>query len=144
VGSYEVTAVLLDTHVLVWLTGEIPRLGKKARRAIDRASADEGAAISVITPWEISMGVERGRLRLGKSVEDWVANALALPGLRLAPLEPAIAIAAARLPRLFMNDPADQIIVATARYLGIPLVTADHKILDYGGAGHVGVIDATD
>ena len=89
------------------------------------------------------MGVERGRLKLGKSAEEWVAGVVALPGLRLIPLEPEIAIAAAKLPRAFMNDPSDQIIVATARHLNLPLITADHKILDYGKAGHVRVIDAT-
>jgi PIN domain nuclease of toxin-antitoxin system len=143
-GRDEVTSVLLDTHVLTWLVGKSPKLGKKALRTIDRATSRDGALMSAITPWEVSMGVERGRISIEKGVEQWVAEALAMPGIRLAPLEPEIAIAAARLPRSFMNDPADQIIVATARYLGIPLVTADHKILDYGRAGHVRVVDATD
>jgi PIN domain nuclease of toxin-antitoxin system len=139
-----VTAVLLDTHVLIWVIGNLPRLGKRARRAVDRATSGEGALISAIVPWEISMGVERGKLRLGKSAEEWLAGVLALPGIRLTPLEPGIGIAAARLPRLFMSDPADQIIVATARHLSLPLVTADHKILDYGKAGYVRTIDATE
>ncbi len=67
-----------------------------------------------------------------------------MPGIRLAPLDPEIAIAAAKLPRWMLNDPADQIIVATARHLDLPLVTADHKILAYGQAGHVKTVDATD
>jgi PIN domain nuclease of toxin-antitoxin system len=90
------------------------------------------------------MGVERGRISIKKGVERWVAEALATPGIRLAPLEPEIAIAAARLPRSMLNDPADQIIVATARHVELPLITADHKILVYGKAGHVRVIDATE
>jgi len=139
-----VTAVLLDTHVLTWAIGDLPKLGRKARRIVDRATTGEGALISAITPWELSMGVELGRLKLGRSVEEWIARAFASAGLRLVPLEPVIAIEAARLPRAFMNDPADQIIVATARHLGVPLVTADHKILDYGQAGHVRIVDATD
>jgi PIN domain nuclease of toxin-antitoxin system len=143
-GSDEVTAVLLDTHVLTWAIGNLRKLGRRASRALDRATSGEGAYISAITPWEISMGVERGRLKLGKSAEEWVAGVLALPGLRLAPLDPEIAIAAAKLPRAFMNDPSDQIIVATARHLDVPLVTADQKILGYGKAGHVKIIDATD
>jgi PIN domain nuclease of toxin-antitoxin system len=89
------------------------------------------------------MGVERGRISIKKGVEQWVAEALATPGIRLAPLEPEIAIAAARLPRSMLNDPADQIIVATAKYLGLLLITADHKILDYGQAAQVRTIDAT-
>jgi PIN domain nuclease of toxin-antitoxin system len=138
-----VTAVLLDTHVLTWAVGDLRKLGKRASWLINRATSSDGAFISAITPWEISMGVEHGRLKLGKSTEDWVAGVLALPGMRLAPLEPEIAVAAAKLPRAFMNDPSDQVIVATARHLGIPLVTADDKILNYGEAGGVRVIDAT-
>jgi PIN domain nuclease of toxin-antitoxin system len=144
VGRDEVTSVLLDTHVLLWAITNLSRIGRKARRVLDRATSGDGAFVSAITPWEISMGVERGRISIKKGVEEWVAEALAMPGMRLAPLEPEIAIAAARLPRSFMNDPADQIIVATARHLGVPLLTADHKILDYGRAGHVNAIDATD
>jgi PIN domain nuclease of toxin-antitoxin system len=138
-----VTAVLLDTHVLTWTIGDLRKLGKRARRVIDRATSGEGAFISAITPWEISMGVEHGRLKLGKSAEEWIAGVLIVPGMRLAPLEPEIAIAAAKLPRAFLNDPSDQIIVATARHLGVPLITADRKIIEYGETGSVSVIDAT-
>jgi PIN domain nuclease of toxin-antitoxin system len=143
VGSNEVTSVLLDTHVLLWAIENVPRLGRRAIQTLDRATSEEGAFVSAITPWEISMGVERGRISIRKGVERWVAEALATPGIRLAPLEPEIAVAAAKLPRAFMNDPSDQIIVATARHLGVPLITADHKILDYGEAGHVRTVDAT-
>jgi PIN domain nuclease of toxin-antitoxin system len=142
-GRHEVSAVLLDTHVLTWAIGNLPKLGKKARRIVDRATVGEGALISAITPWELSMGVEIGRLKLGRAVEEWVAEALASSGLRLVPLAPEIAIAAARLPRAFMKDPADQIIVATAQHLRVPLMTADHKILAYGQGGHVRTVDAT-
>lgn len=137
------TAVVLDTHVLTWVMGVVPKLGKRARRAVDRATASEGAFVSAITPWEISMGVQLGRLRLGKTAEQWVSEALALPGIFVAPLEPEIAIAAAKLPRSFMNDPSDQIIVATAQHLNLPLITADHKILDYSVRGNLHSIDAT-
>jgi PIN domain nuclease of toxin-antitoxin system len=139
-----VTSVLLDTHVLLWTITKLPRIGRKAARVIDRAIVGDGAVISAITPWEISMGVERGRISIKTGVERWVAEVLAMPGMRLAPLEPGIAIAAARLPRSFMHDPADQIIVATARHLGLPLLTADNTILDYAKAGHLRAIDATE
>jgi PIN domain nuclease of toxin-antitoxin system len=139
-----VTSILLDTHVLLWAIEKLSRLGRKASRVLDRATAGDGAFISAITPWEISMGVERGRISIKKGVEQWVAEALAMPGIRLALLDPEIAIAAARLPRSMLSDPSDQIIVATARHLGLPLVTADQKILAYGRAGHVATVDATD
>ena len=73
---------------------------------------------------------------------DWVSAALALPGVRLAPIEPAIAVASTRLPGDLHGDPADRLIVATARHLGAVLVTADKQLLAYGALGHVAVLAA--
>lgn len=87
--------------------------------------------VSVITVWEIAKLVEASRLDLDVPLDDWIAAALDQPGVRLVKLNVNIAIEANRLPHPFHRDPADQIIVATARVLGIPLLTADRKILDY-------------
>ncbi|MDE0255903.1 MAG: type II toxin-antitoxin system VapC family toxin, partial [Rhodospirillaceae bacterium] len=86
--------------------------------------------------------VEKGRLRLGREVRSWIDNALALPGIFLAPIEPAIAIDSMRLSGGFNADPADRFIVSTARYFDAPLVTADRAILSYAAAGHVRAMDA--
>jgi PIN domain nuclease of toxin-antitoxin system len=125
VGRDEVTALLLDTHVLTWTVSDSKRLGRKARRFIDRATAGEGVHISAITPWEIAIGVAKRRLNLGKDALDWIQGALALPGVFLVPLTPEIAVSSSRLPGFFHADPGDQIIVATARFLSLPLLTAD-------------------
>jgi len=139
-----VTALLLDTHVLLWTVTNSKRLGRKARRFVDRATSGDGVHISAITPWEIAIGAAKGRLSLGKDVSDWIQDALALPGVSLVPLMPEIAVSSSRLPGFFHNDPGDQIIVATARFLGMPLLTADQKILDYRENGYLQTIDATD
>jgi PIN domain nuclease of toxin-antitoxin system len=70
-----------------------------------------------------------------------MARALKLPGIALAPLSPAIAVASTRLPDAIHKDPADQIIVATARHLGAKLVTADALLLAYAQAGHLDVLE---
>ena len=75
--------------------------------------------------------VERGRLRLPMAVDQWLHAALAYPGMTLLPLTPEIAADACCLPGSFHNDPADQIIVATARAHGSQLVTMDRRILAY-------------
>jgi PIN domain nuclease of toxin-antitoxin system len=134
--------VIADTHVLVWLLEGDPRLGPKARQALERAAQDDAVHVSAITPWEIAMLVDKGRLALGRDVGDWIHAALALPGISLVPLEPAIALGSVRLPGSFHADPADRMIVASARYLGVPLVTADRAMLNYGASGHVAVVDA--
>lgn len=135
--------ILLDTHVLIWALDDDARLGGQARAAIDEAGEAGGVFISAITPWEIAMLVQKGRLALTDDVGTWLAGVLALPALRLAPLEPAIAVDSVRLPGTLHADPADRLIIATARHLGFPLLTADRAILDYGNDGHVRVIDAS-
>lgn len=132
--------VLLDTHVLVWLVEGDERLSIQARAAIDGAGGQ--VWISAITPWEIGMLASKGRLRLGQEVGQWMDEVLALPGVRLAELSPAIAIASSYLPGAPHGDPADRIIAATARHLDLTLVTADQKLLDQGAQGYLRVIAA--
>lgn len=115
-----------------------------ASHLIDEEVQTDQVAVSAITPWEIAMLVERRRLRLGREVGEWIAEALALPGVTLIPIEPAIAINSVRLPGEFHADPADRFIVATARHLKASLLTADRTILAYSAAGHLRAVDAAE
>ena len=135
--------IVVDTHALIWAVDGDARLGPAARATIEEAAGADGIAVSAITPWEIVLLAEKGRLRLGCDAAVWIHTALELPGVHLIPIEPAIAIDGVRLPGSFHADPADRFIVATSRYCGVPLVTADGAILAYAAAGHVRVIDAS-
>jgi PIN domain nuclease of toxin-antitoxin system len=73
---------------------------------------------------------------------QWLRTALAKPGVRLAPLEPEIAVASTCLPWEMHADPADRILVATARHLRATLITADRALLEYAGQGHFKALDA--
>jgi PIN domain nuclease of toxin-antitoxin system len=132
--------ILLDTHVLIWFVQADPVLGTQAREQIETCEGELG--VSAITPWEVAMLVGKKRVSLGRSAGDWVNRTLALDNIRLIPLEPAIAVEAGELEGLH-GDPADRIIIATARRFSAPLLTADRAILAYGAAGHVETIDAT-
>lgn len=134
--------VLLDTHVWVWLLNGDPRVGRKARTAIERSLSAEAVLLSAISPWEVAMLVGKGRLTLDRDVGEWVQMATTLPGVRLEPIAPDIAVASTRLPGNLHADPADRLIVATARHLGAVLLTNDGLLLDYGAAGHVKTIRA--
>lgn len=134
--------VLLDTHALVWLLAGSDRLGGVARRAIQAATGEDGLFVSAISPWEIAMLVSKGRLVLDRDVGEWVRAALELPGIRLEPLSPEVAVATTRLPGDIHADPADRIIAATARHLGAILITDDQLLLDYGNAGHLKALKA--
>lgn len=134
--------ILLDTNVAVWLFQADPQLAPTGRRRIERERSAEGVCISAITCWELSMLVDKGRLVLGRDPLDWIEAALAEPGVHLAPISPDIGVEAGRLPPGIHGDPADRIIVATARHLGCPLLTTDRKIIAYAKTGHVQAIDA--
>ena len=128
---------LLDTHVLVWLLDGNERLGEKSRTLIQQSAQADSLYVSAITPWEIAMLVSKGRLTLVQEVGEWLRIAISMPGVRMAPLSIDVSVASTRLPGAFHSDPADRIIVATARHLGATLVTEDKLVLDYGKAGHV-------
>ena len=128
---------LLDTHALVWLLDGNERLGEKSRTLIQQSAQADSLYVSAITPWEIAMLVSKGWLTLVQEIGEWLRIAISMPGIRMAPLSIDVSVASTRLPGTFHSDPADRIIVATARHLGAILVTEDKLILDYGKAGHV-------
>ena len=134
--------IVLDTHVLVWTLQDDSKLGSKARTLIDDQIHD-AVLVPAISIWEIALLVEKGRIGLGTDIGKWVTQALDLPGVVLAPLEPSISIDSVMLPGSFHEDPADRLILATARYHEAPLLTADRAILEYADAGHVQAIDAS-
>ena len=133
--------LLLDTHIWVWLAFTDPRLERRQLNAIERASRRGELYLSPISIWEIANLLRKGRLRLGKPTQAWIDEALRWPGLNLSPLTPEIAVASGELPDPFHDDPADRIIVATARTTSSRLMTADSRILAYARDGHVAVYD---
>jgi len=135
--------LLLDTHVLVWSLEWFDRLGAKTNNLLNKAARENRLAVSAITPWEIALLVSKGRLKLNADVMEWIRDALGKPGVRLIALEPEIAVASTRLPWEMHSDPADRILVATARKLGATLVTADRVLLEMAGKGHFAGMDAT-
>jgi PIN domain nuclease of toxin-antitoxin system len=134
--------VLLDTHVWLWLVAGSPDLATEARHTIDSAAALGTLRIAAISLWEVALLASRGRIVLGKSLSSWLAEALADPAPAIDPLSPQIAVEACSLPEAFHRDPADRMIVATARVTGAALMTRDQQILDYAARGHLTVIAA--
>lgn len=122
--------IVLDTHIWVWWVHGDSSLAASTRTLLD-SSEHAGIGVCAISCWEVAKLVERGRLTLPCPVIHWIEQALAYPGVRLLELSPRISAESTQLPGTFHRDPADQIIVATARVLDVPLVTADGKILAY-------------
>lgn len=136
--------VVLDTHVWLWLVeGAADRLSAAAIGEIGEASRQGAVRVSAISVWEVAMLEAKGRLSLSRPVEEWVRSALRAPGLRLLPLTPEIAVESTRLPGEAHGDPADRILIASARVTGAHLATRDRGLLDYARTGHLTVIDTT-
>ena len=130
--------LLLDTHYWIRLQlgvkdGFTPRI----LRTVEQAAHAGSLLISVISIWELGMLEKKGRVQLHMTCERWVAEALATPGLSVAPLTPEIALDSSRLPGTFHGDPADRMIVATARAWNAVLLTQDEKLIAYGRQKHV-------
>jgi PIN domain nuclease of toxin-antitoxin system len=127
-GGFEVTDLLLDTHIWIWLSLEKnDKISTKSNKAI---SSSDYRWISAISCWELAKLVEKKRIGFSIPLIAWIRRSLNEFNIRVADLSPEIAVESTVL-RDFHKDPADQIIVATARILSMRLVTADRQILDY-------------
>ncbi len=134
--------LLLDTHVWLWVVAGGPQLSLEARGKIGAALGQGVLRISAISLWEIALLASRGRIVFGTPASLWLDQALTDPGPAIEPLSPRIAVESCELPDRFHADPADRIIVATARATGAVLMTRDRLILDYAARGHLTAIAA--
>lgn len=122
--------ILLDTHIWVWWIHSDARLTDSHLKWLSENEL-QGLGVSMISVWEVAKLVEYNRLILPCPVANWFEQALLYPGIALINITVQIALESTQLPGKFHRDPADQMIVATARIYDCPLLTADAKILNY-------------
>ena len=122
--------IVLDTHIWVWWVHGDEHLTKQQTGWLQE-NEEQGLGVSIISCWEVAKLVEYDRLALPCSVTEWLDQALSYPGIHLLELTPRIVVESTQLPKGFHKDPADQLIVATARILDCSLLPADVKILNY-------------
>ena len=135
------TEFLLDTCAVIWTAHNDP-LREPAATRLQDAYRDGGRLfVSPITAWEIAMLVAKGKIALALDPDLWFQRFCELPSVTLAAMPTSVLVASTCLPGTPPNDPADRIIIATARAFGYVLATRDAKILDYGARGHVRVVE---
>jgi PIN domain nuclease of toxin-antitoxin system len=111
-----------------------------ARQEVRTASVAGGILVSPVSAWEIGLLSARKRVPFRPDPKSWFQMFMAYPGVRLTPLTPDIAIESSDLPQPLHSDPADRLLIATARALQIPIMTRDSRILSYARAGFVAAI----
>jgi PIN domain nuclease of toxin-antitoxin system len=135
--------LLLDTHCWIWAQlGLLQNLSRAALQSIKSAEREGNLRISVISVWELAMLEQRRRIALPMNVRTWVEQALSKPGISVAPLTSEIAIESVNLPGDLHGDPADRMLVATARVLGATLLTKDAQLIRYSRQRHVKASEA--
>ena len=122
---------LLDTHTWVWWNMRPQNLPRKVTKLIEDEDQYDELLLSAISPWEFCKLLEKGKIGISHNPEEWIDVALEMPKLRLVPLTASIAYRSTVLPKPFHDDPADQIIVATAREEKATILTRDQRILNY-------------
>ena len=122
--------IILDTHIWIWWVDGSPSLTAQQQTWV-QAHLSQGLGVSIISCWEVAKLAEYGRIAFQCGVEEWIEQALAYTGVKLLQLTPRIVVESTQLPGQFHRDPADQLIVATARVWNCALLTADDKILNY-------------
>ncbi|MFO7889969.1 MAG: type II toxin-antitoxin system VapC family toxin [bacterium] len=122
---------LFDTHTWIWWNMHPQNLSRKVLRLIQEEDSYDDLLLSAISPWEFSKLLEKGRIGISCNPEEWINKALEIPKLRFVQFTPTIAYRSTVLPQPFHEDPADQIIVATAREENASILTKDERILNY-------------
>jgi PIN domain nuclease of toxin-antitoxin system len=122
---------MLDTHTWIWWHMNPQKLSQKVKKIIADTNRYDEIILSAISPWEFSKLLENKKVGISCDPEDWINSALDMPKFRLVPLSPVLAYRSTVLPQPFHNDPADQIIVATAREENATILTKDERILSY-------------
>jgi PIN domain nuclease of toxin-antitoxin system len=123
--------IVLDTHAWVWWVAEDKRLSARAAQAIQRAAGAGEVTISAISIWEVAKKVEKKQVVLDRPLRDWLDRATSVKGLFVTELTPSILIESCDLPQPFHGDPADQLIVASARHHQATLISRDRNIRHY-------------
>lgn len=122
---------ILDTHTWIWANMRPQNLSGRVKSLLQDSDRFDELLLSAISPWEFCTLYRKGKLGITVDPEEWMRSAFEMAKFRLVPLSATIALRSTTLPPPFHQDPADQIIVATAREENATIVTKDRAIREY-------------
>lgn len=132
------TRFIFDTCLLLFLARPEEKIAPEVRDVLMAEECDY--FVSAISAWEIGLLASRGRVNLTKAPLDWFRSFVDDQNTRVLDVTPEVLVASSYLPQPLHNDPADRILIATAREHDLTIITRDQAILAYGAAGHVRVL----
>ncbi len=132
----EVDKLILDTHILIWYIEGI-NLSESQVVLIDQMREKNSLYISAISIWEIALLISRERIALSIDLDQWIKKTTSISGLNLIDLSISILTQSCILSNYEHKDPADRMIIASARSINAHLMTCDQKIIDYADKGYL-------
>lgn len=129
--------LLLDTCAIIWIALNQPMRPEAVAAMNGSFAAEQRVRVSPISAWELGLLSAKGRLPTVRAPMDIFGETITTPGVRIEALSPEVLVEASFLPGRLHRDPADRILIATARKFGLTLVTRDQIILDYSNQGHL-------
>lgn len=139
-GMLTMNNLVLDTHVFIWLLNGDITLSLKLRKIIGKVLSEGNVYLSAISCWEIAMLEQRKRIILTKPCIEWIHEGLSHSGIQILALTPEISVESCQLPDFSHGDPADRMIIASARLTNAHLVTYDQTIIAYGKKHHINIV----
>ncbi len=129
--------IILDTHILIWSLLTPDNLSEPIKQIISKSQDNNNLFISSISLWEIAMLIERKRINLYERTSNFLNSIANIDGLNLIQINANIATESVALPGNFNSDPADCIIIASAREIAGTLITRDNKIIEWAQQGFI-------
>jgi PIN domain nuclease of toxin-antitoxin system len=134
--------IVLDTHVLLWSLLQPENLPEDIRQRITVAQENSQLLVCSISLWEIAMLKSKRRINIYEPIRDFLESITNIDGLSVKDISTEVAAESVQLMDDFHGDPADRIIVATAKCHGATLLTRDQKILTWASLGHIKSLQA--
>lgn len=134
--------IVLDTHVLLWSLLQPEELPEDIRQRITVAQENSQLLVCSISLWEIAMLKSKRRINIYEPIRDFLESITNIDGLSVKDISTEVAAESVQLMDDFHGDPADRIIVATAKCHGATLLTRDQKILTWASLGHIKSLQA--
>lgn len=129
--------IILDTHAWLWILSGEKKISQKCAEFVQKKRDFNELYLSDISLWEVSMLAKKGRITLGQPTLNWLKHAIKNSAVQLIHITPEISVESTELPGNFHGDPADRLIVSTARILNLTIITRDEKILEYSSENRV-------